>query len=98
MKRFIRGIGVSGIGLTISAPALLWLCSVYIVLADNQYFWNAILKLVDISTWGGISFGLGIFAILTCIFSVIFHTFSVRIILKPALIMLLVLSAGVGYF
>jgi lipid A ethanolaminephosphotransferase len=98
MKRFIRGTEVSGIGLTISAPALLWLCSIYIVLADNQYFWNSILKLVDISIWSGISFGLGVFAILTCIFSVIFHVFSAKVILKPVLILLLILSAGVGYF
>ncbi|MEI8361810.1 MAG: phosphoethanolamine--lipid A transferase [Betaproteobacteria bacterium] len=98
MKRFIRGIGVSDINLNISAPALLWFCALYIVLVDNQYFWTALLKLVDLSTWSGVSFGLGIFAILTCIFSVIFHTFSAKIILKPMLMLMLILSASVGYF
>ena len=98
MKRFIYKAKFSGTGATISAPALLWLCAIYIVLVDNTYFWNALLKLIDISTWNGISFGLGVFAILTCVFSVIFHAFSARIILKPTLIFLLILAAVVSYF
>ncbi|MFM2435692.1 MAG: hypothetical protein RL063_1673 [Pseudomonadota bacterium] len=98
MKHLMRWAGLSDIDLNISAPALLWVCSIYIMLADNQYFWRALLKLIDISTWNGISFGLGIMAILTCIFSVIFHSFSAKFLLKPVLIFILFIAAGVGYF
>lgn len=98
MKHVMRVARLAKIDLNISAPALLWLCSIYIMLADNQYFWRVLLKLIDISTWNGISFCLGVMAILTCIFSVIFHAFSARVILKPVLILMLILAAGVGYF
>ncbi|OIQ96726.1 phosphoethanolamine transferase EptA [mine drainage metagenome] len=98
MKYSMSVARLSGINLNISAPALLWLCSIYIVLTDNQYFWHALLKLVDISTLSGILFSLSIFAILTSVFSFIFHAFSTKVLLKPVLILMLILAAGVGYF
>lgn len=98
MKHLMRWARLSNLSLNISAPALLWICSIYIVLADNQYFWRALLKLIDLSTWNGISFGLGVMAILTCIFSVIFHAFSTKFILKPMLILMLMIAACASYF
>jgi len=83
---------------SMNASTLALLCAVYIVPADNRYFWGSLFKIIDISTWGGISFSLGIFAILVGIFSIIFLTFSARVIFKPVLIFILVLSAVVSYF
>jgi lipid A ethanolaminephosphotransferase len=82
----------------ITAPVLAWLTATFIVLADNRFFWGSLFKTVDISTWGGISFGLGVFAILVGIFSSIFLTFSARFIFKPTLIFILVFASAIGYF
>lgn len=82
----------------VTAPVLALLCAVFVVLADNHYFWGSFFKSVEVTTWGGFSFGLGVFVILTGIFSVIFLLLSARPVFKPILIATLLLSALVSYF
>ncbi len=84
--------------LSISAPALALFSAVFIVLADNRYFWRSLFESVEFASWGGFTFSAGVFAILVGIFSAIFLALSPRPLFKPMLVFMLVLSAVVSYF
>lgn len=83
---------------SLSAPALAILCAVFMVLADNRFFWASLFKYVDLHSWDGFIFSLSVFFILVGIISAVLLTFSARFIFKPVLIILLVLSALISYF
>jgi lipid A ethanolaminephosphotransferase len=84
--------------LRLTAPVLAVLCATFMVAADNRFFWRAFLEHVHIATPDGFFFAASVFFILVGIFSVMLLALSARLIFKPVLILMLLLSALVGYF
>jgi lipid A ethanolaminephosphotransferase len=82
----------------IPAPALVCLCAIFMALVDNIFLWQSLFKIIDITTWHNLGFGLGFFTILVGLFSAIFLSFTPGILLKPVLGILLMIAAAVSYF
>jgi lipid A ethanolaminephosphotransferase len=92
MKRFLAKLPAFDINLVIAIAAL------YITLANNQSFWSALVGVVDTSRpahW------LFLFTVLALIFSLLFILISLvsfKPVFKPALFIIIVSSAVIGYF
>jgi len=74
------------------------LCATFIILVDNRHFWTQLFKVVDITSWQGFLFSFSIFGILACIVTALLLSLSARLLFKPLLASLLLLSAIVSYF
>lgn len=83
--------------LSLSRANLIFLVSVFIIVFDNSAFLNALLEVYPL-TAGNAAFIVSILVLLVCLFGVVLHLVSLRRAMKPVLILVLLLSAGIAYF
>lgn len=82
--------------LTVSRMALL--CSIYIVLVNNDLFWASLFKVVDVSVPHYLGFAAAFFVFIAGVLSLLFILLSQRLLFKPVLVIAVLASAMVSYF
>jgi len=72
--------------------------ALFIALADNRLFWRLFATRIGLDTWPHWSFVITVGVVFVLLLNVLISLFAFRPVFKPFLIILLLITAAIGYF
>jgi len=96
--RFFDNLGSVLSKFKISSINLILLVSLFITVLNNQAFFSKVSSRLELFSFQGATYVLSIYAIVFFIVVLLHFIFGTKFLLKPLLVLLLIVSAGLSYF